>query len=88
MEARPEVGDAYDQEHYEGVAEDRGEVMDLDATATTPYRDFEHMLKTRDTTPLEPDVSEDKYYAKGVGLVLEVDAGNDERVELVSVEHV
>jgi hypothetical protein len=41
---------------------------------------------TRETTPLEPDVEENKYYCDGVGLVLEVDTVSGERVELVDVE--
>jgi hypothetical protein len=44
------------------------------------------VLVTEDTTPLEPGLVEHKYYARGVGLVLEETvSGGDERVELVSV---
>ena len=38
----------------------------------------------REWNPLEPDVVEDKYYAPGVGVVLEVKVeGGDGRVELI-----
>ena len=37
---------------------------------TVPAGTFENCLKTEDTTPLEPDAVEHKYYAKGVGPVL------------------
>ena len=50
-----------------------------------PFGDFDGLLQTEDTTPLEPDVVEHKYYARGVGTVLEETvAGGAERVELVS----
>jgi hypothetical protein len=84
MLADPQVGDAYRQEYYEGEAEDMGEVARLGETANVPFGTFDDLLVTRDWNPLEPDVVEEKYYAPGVGLVLEVKvAGDDERVELV-----
>jgi hypothetical protein len=39
-------------------------------------------LITNDFSPLEPDVVEHKYYAPGVGLILEVNPDTGERVEL------
>ncbi|MEW6367621.1 MAG: hypothetical protein AB1714_23570 [Acidobacteriota bacterium] len=50
---------------------------------TVPLGSFDHCLKTRDTSPLEPDAVEHKFYAQGVGLVLDVDPSSGERVELV-----
>src|SRR2546428_7172754 len=38
-----------------------------------------------ETTPLEPDLLEDKFYAAGVGNLLTVDATTGERVELVAI---
>jgi len=38
----------------------------------TPLRRFRHTLMTLETTPLEPDVLETKFYARGVGVVLAV----------------
>ena len=39
---------------------------------------------TKDFTPLEPDILEAKFYARGVGLVLAVDlSGGHDREELV-----
>ena len=49
-----------------------------------PYGRFRRCIQTRDTTPLEPGFFEFKYYARGVGNVLEV-SGDGERVELVSI---
>ncbi len=82
LPADPEVGDLYQQELSRGVAEDRGEIIALDARGRVPWGAFSAAVRTRDTTPLEPDVLEYKYYAEGVGLVLEEDDGV--RLELVS----
>jgi hypothetical protein len=82
MPARPTVGDLYQQEHLAGVAEDRGEIMSLTAGGQVPWGAFSGAVRTRDTTPLEPDLVEYKYYTRGVGVVLEEEG--DERLELVS----
>lgn len=82
MPAEPSVGDRYQQEYLAGVAEDRGEVVATDATGRVPFGPFTDAVKTLDTTPLEPDLREHKYYAKGVGVVLEEEEG--ERLELVA----
>jgi len=85
MEASPRVGDVYRQEFDLGNAEDMGAVLSLDATATVPYGSFTRLLETRDYTALEPDVTEHKFYAAGIGNVLETDPVTGERTELVSV---
>lgn len=85
MAAHPRVGDGYRQEYLEGTAEDRARVLALDARALVPYGEFDGLLETEDTTPLEPRVVEHKLYAQGVGVVREETvAGGDELVELVS----
>ena len=87
MKANPQVGDAYRQEYYEDEAEDMAEVLSLNESVSIPYGSFENCLKTMEWTPLEPDVVEHKYYAPGVGVILEVAVeGEEERVELVEVE--
>jgi len=84
MAATPRVGDGFRQEFFEGVAEDRAEVLSLDETVEVPFGTFDDVLQTEDTTPLEPDLVEHKYYARGVGVVLEETlAGGQGRVELV-----
>lgn len=85
MAAHPRVGDGYRQEYLEGTAEDRARVLALDASASVPYGEFDGLLETEDTTPLEPGVVEHKLYARGVGVVREETiAGGDEFVELVT----
>ncbi len=84
--ANPTVGMKYRQEYYACHAEDMGEILELDASVTVTAGDYTGCLKTRDTTPLEPDVVEEKYYCPGVGNVLSVDLETMEREELVSIE--
>lgn len=88
MPASPAIGMAYRQEHYEDEAEDHGEVIALGQQASVPAGEYADLVKTADTTPLEPDVLEHKYYARGVGLVLTVDRSAGGREELLSVTQV
>ncbi|MET1059964.1 MAG: hypothetical protein ABWX84_10215 [Nocardioides sp.] len=85
MPAEPRVGDGYSQEYSKGVAEDRGEILAVDGTVSIGYGDYDKVVRTEDTTPLEPELVEQKYYAPGVGVVMEKTvAGGEELVELVS----
>jgi hypothetical protein len=84
MPAAPQVGLTYRQEYYAGKAEDRGEVLSLNERAAVPAGSFEHVLMTKDTTPLEPKVLEHKFYARDVGPVLAVCvSGGSDREELI-----
>jgi hypothetical protein len=80
------VGQTYRQEYYACVAEDMGEILDLNASVSVPYGSYTGCLRTRDFTPLEPGVNENKYYSPGVGLVLTVDVATGQREELVKIE--
>jgi hypothetical protein len=87
MLAEPTVGQAYRQEFYAGEAEDLAEVMATDAEESVAFGASGELLRIQEWTPLEPDVVEDKYYARGVGVVLEVVVeGGEGRVGLVSYE--
>jgi hypothetical protein len=85
MKAHPRPGDSYRQEYYQGEAEDMAKVLRLGESAKVPFGSFTDVLVTEDTTPLEPEVIEHKYYALDVGLVLEVTVSDGERVELVEL---
>jgi hypothetical protein len=63
-----QLGARYYQEQAPGVAQDRAENVATNETARTPAGTFEHCLRVKETTPLEPDVSY-KVYAPEVGLV-------------------
>ena len=86
MLAHPKIGDRYQQEFSAGVAEDMASIKSLDQNVTVPYGTFDHCVQTMEFTPLSPGNRGYKYYAAGVGLVLEVTPrGGQDRVELVSV---
>lgn len=86
MEAHPKVGDNYRQEYAPGVAEDRAEVLSLNESVTVRKGSFNGCLKTKDYSPLKPDVVENKFFCPGVGQVLVVHVkGPAEREELVAI---
>ncbi|WP_344059369.1 hypothetical protein [Microbacterium pumilum] len=82
--ANPEPGSEYREEYLAGHAEDNARVLSIDELAEVPFGSFDHLLMTRNTTPLEPDVLEYKWYAKGVGPIREesVSGGSDKTVLL------
>lgn len=85
MYARPRVGQAARQEYLRGQAEDHFAVLRANEPVAVPYRRFERTLLTKEWTPLEPGVLDHKFYARGIGTVLEQTVrGGNERNELVS----
>ena len=49
-----------------------------------PAGSYTGVVKLKQTTPLEEDLIENRYYAKGVGLVkVQAESGEAEKVELV-----
>jgi hypothetical protein len=87
LPAHPEVGMTYREEYYKGHAEDGASILSVDAFAKVPYGTFDHGIQTRNFSGIEPDTIEEKIYAKGVGVVLELTvSGGSDRTELVSYE--
>jgi hypothetical protein len=72
MEANPNTGDKFDQEFQPGTVLDQGEIVATDASVTGPLGSFDHLVKTREFTALEPDSLESKFYAPGIGVVEEL----------------
>ena len=86
MLADQEVGVSYREEYLAGHAEDMGEVISVSESADVPFGSYRDLVMIADTTPLEPNLVEHKYYASGVGLVLDVTvSGGSDRGELVEV---
>jgi hypothetical protein len=85
LPAAPFVGQSYREEYSRGVAEDQSRVLALDAQVEVRAGHFRHALLTEDFSPIEPDVSELKFYAKGSGqAVLGIDvSGGGDREELI-----
>jgi hypothetical protein len=85
MEAAPTASDSYRQEYYPGEAEDMAEVVRDGVSEETPFGQFDDLIVIEEWTPLEPEVVEEKYYASGMGVVLETTVqGGSGRIELIS----
>jgi hypothetical protein len=89
LPAKPKVGLSYREEYAKGLAEDQSRVLRLDAQAQVPAGHFKPALMTEDFSPIEPNVSELKFYAKGSGqevLAVDVSGGTDVE-QLVKYTH-
>ncbi|MBU0755581.1 MAG: hypothetical protein KJ645_10615, partial [Planctomycetes bacterium] len=79
-------GASYYQEYYEGEAEDMAMIvaqgLKIKMGDGTLYK---NCLQTLEWTALSPSVLEYKFYAPGVGMVMERHLGSDEVTELVSL---
>ena len=85
MFVHPRPGDSARQEYLKGEAEDHFQVVTIGVEATVPFKGFHGAMLTKEWTPLEPGVIDHKYYARGIGTVLEQTVkGGNERNELVS----
>jgi hypothetical protein len=79
----PQPGIVIRQEVAYGEAEDVIRVESVTATENSPGGSCAgDCLMTTDFTPLEPDVEENKFYAPGIGLIVEIDVETGDRVEL------
>ncbi|HEY6073578.1 MAG TPA: hypothetical protein VIV15_09350 [Anaerolineales bacterium] len=86
MKANPAVGDTYKQERAPGIAEDTAAVLSLNESLCVSLDCYTRVLKTKEFSPLEPDVVEHKYYAPGIGLIKSLlVAGGEEVSELVKI---
>lgn len=65
------IGARYYQEIAPGVAMDRAEIMDNNATITVDAGTFEGCLIVRESNPLEGGETEYKYHAPGIGLIID-----------------
>ena len=86
MKATLIVGDTYQQEYYEGEAEDMAQI---EATAVQVELEdgsvYDGCLQTLEWNPLEPGDQEYKYYAPDLGLIKEEVVDGDETAELKGI---
>jgi hypothetical protein len=86
MEGDPQIPDAYRQEFLLGQAEDTAWITGLGGSLKVPYGTVHNVLTSLEHTTLEPDVVDQKVYAPGLGIVMELAlAGGQEVAKLVSV---
>jgi hypothetical protein len=87
LPAQPQVGQKYRQEYKKGEAEDNGEVLATNHLVEVEAGSYERALVTMDTSTIEPDVVEYKFYASKVGPVLALDiSGGAAREALVKMD--
>lgn len=85
MHATPTPGQVYRQEFLVNEAEDLALVLSLGETVVVPAGTFTNCIRIEEWTPISPGGIEWKYYAPGVGLVLEVDPATGQRLELIQI---
>ncbi|MDH3531416.1 MAG: hypothetical protein OEO82_00725 [Gammaproteobacteria bacterium] len=79
-----EVGTVFRQELSVGNAEDVVEILATDGNeSAVAAACSDNCLVTRDFSPLDPESEENKYYAPGIGLIVEIDLTTGDRVELI-----
>jgi hypothetical protein len=86
LQTHPQIGRSFRQEWSAGNAEDQFKALSKNSTIKVPFGTFRHALRTQETTALEPEVLDNKYYAKGLGQVAELAVkGPVEKLFLVDV---
>jgi hypothetical protein len=85
MLAKSKPGDHYRQEYRPGEAEDEATVLRIDPSVKVPGGTFSKIVVTEDRDPLNPDKTDLKKYAPGVGLVYSkrVRTGHNEVISYV-----
>ncbi len=86
MLAEPEKGLAYQQEYYEGEAEDMGKVSNTDVSVSIELGDYAGCLKIKEWNQLERGAVEFKFYCPSPGpgeVLVNEQQGKTLRVELV-----
>jgi hypothetical protein len=87
MQAHPQINREFRQEWAPGQADDQYHALDFTSSATVPFGSFHGtLLRTAETTALEPGVLDNKYYLRGVGSLLETTVqGGHETLRLSEV---
>lgn len=86
MPAMPSVGQVNRQEFAPGEAEDIAEIVAVDGSISTPAASCDgDCVVTNESNPLEPGAFETKYYAPGIGFLVEIDPETGDRLELTSI---
>jgi hypothetical protein len=85
MPAGPSPGNSYHQEFWVMEAEDAAFIVATGVTVNLSNGStFTGCLQTLDWNPLDPATLEYKFYAPGLGMVMEVEVDGEEVVELTA----
>ena len=86
MQAYPTVDLSYRQDYYKGHKEDMAQVVSLTESIKVTSGSYDNVLLTKDWTPLQPTIVDNKWYASGVGLIMfKVVQGGTEEMQLTEV---
>ncbi len=84
LPANPVVGEIFRQELSIANAEDAIEILATDASEASQAASCSgNCLQTYDFSPLDPEAQEHKFYAPGIGKIVEINLTEDTRVELI-----
>jgi len=86
MPADPKPTDAYRQEYWRSHAEDQGWVVSVHEKKRVPAGSYRDVVRTYEWARLEKNVVGLKFYAPGVGPIIDRELGGENFV-LVSVSH-
>ncbi len=82
MKAEFIVGDSYQQEFYQGVAEDMAKIDEIDLGINLADGTSYTTVKILEWNPLDPEnIREFKYFTPDIGLILEEKEDGSERIE-------
>jgi hypothetical protein len=71
-----------------GIAEDRSRIPVVDISVAIGQGTYDHCVRTKDWSPLEPDTIENKWFCPGVGQVLaEKVKGDPAREEMTEIKN-
>jgi hypothetical protein len=82
----PQTGEAYRMEFLLNQAEDVARVVAVNQTVVVAAGTFHGCVAIEETSALEPDDVAVKFYARDVGMVLEIDQQTGERLELIQIK--
>lgn len=63
--------------------EKKGQILSLTESVTVPFGAFDNALKTHNFSAIDKDLREHKSYAKGIGVIKEIDLNSGEEVVLI-----
>ncbi len=86
MPADPKVGMAYRQEYYFDEAEDKAEVVGTGLTVTVLTGTYTGCVQTYETSDLDPELKEHKFYAPNIGFIKGMNLVTGETVELIDIQ--
>jgi len=83
MKGAPRAHDFYRQEFLLEEAEDLAEVLSVSARRSFGSQSVENCVETAETSSIEPDALEQKFYAPNIGQVLTIDVRTNQQIPLV-----